>query len=74
MSNVHAMKRKPHFLYKHDPFTYSSFMLFMVERLLKNESRKNVVHNGELGLCILYILRKVKSTECLIHMAIALFI
>ena len=40
MSNVHAMKRKPHFLYKHDPFTYSSFMLFMVERLLKNESRK----------------------------------
>ena len=60
MSNVHAMKRKPHFLYKHDPFTYSSFMLFMVERLLKNESRKNVEHNGEFKTVYIVYFRKSK--------------
>ena len=52
MSNVHAMKRKPHFLYKHDPFTYSSFMLFMVERLLKNESRKKCGTQWRIRNCV----------------------
>lgn len=60
MSNVHAMKRKPHFLYKHDPFTYSSFMLFMVERLLKNESRKNVEQNGEFKTVYIVYFKKSK--------------
>ena len=66
--------RTPCFLYWHafDPITYSSFMLFMDEKILKRKTMCYAMENW--GMCIMYILWKVKSSECPIPKAIALLL
>ena len=69
-----SMWRAANFLYRHafDPITYSSFMLFMDGRILKRKTMFDALEN--LGLYIMYILWKVKSSESLIPKATALLL
>ena len=73
MINAHDMKNTMLFvltcLWPHYIFIIHAFHGWE-----NTEKKNNVLCNGEWGMCIMYILWKVKSSECPIPKAIALLL